>query len=260
MKRAKQKSSSQRRLQSKGTLKVETPQSHVITQDDDNMYQEPYRVIRIPANQLKLSELDMKEEHTRVLTANDPNVPNNITKFNYHSHCYKIDPPGGQDNLAVHLNFEGFTLRKEGAEAKEQAAYYLKYKEDLAEAKKMIVEEHGKAEDENDLFENRKNQFNYSERAAQTFNNPLRERCVSTKPPKVINFSGCVTQWEIYDRYMGDYVMQVAEQELIKGQERRGGGAVQTLSMLLSILVAPRAMTWCTLKGWAMRSKKLSAC
>ena len=112
------------------------------------------------------------------------------------------------------MNFEGSTLRKEGAEAREQAAYYLKYKEDLAEAKKMIVEEHGKAEDENDPFENRKNQFNYSERAAQTFNNPLRERCVSTKPPKVINFSGCVTQWEIYDRYMGDYVMQIAEQEL----------------------------------------------
>lgn len=227
MKRAKKKST-QRRLQSNGQI---APQSgHIATQEDDDMYQEPHRVIKIPVNQLKLSELDLKEEHTRVLTANDPNVANNITKFNYHSHCYKIDPPGGQDNLAIHLNFEGSTLRKEGAEAREQATYYLKYKEDLAEAKKMIVEEHGKAEDENDPFENRKNQFNYSERAAQTFNNPLRERCVSTKPPKVINFSGCVTQWEIYDRYMGDYVMQVAEQELLKGQEKRGGGSGSNIS------------------------------
>ena len=116
----------------------------------------------------------------------------------------------------------------------------------------MIVEEHGKAEDENDPFENRKNQFNYSERAAQTFNNPLRERCVSTKPPKVINFSGCVTQWEIYDRYMGD-VMQIAEQELLKGQEKEGVGPVQTLAMPPRIRVPPRVMTWYTLKGWAMR-------
>ena len=102
MKRAKKKST-QRRLQSNGHI---APQSgHIATQEDDDMYQEPHRVIKIPVNQLKLSELDLKEEHTRVLTANDPNVANNITKFNYHSHCYKIDPPGGQDNLAIHLNF-----------------------------------------------------------------------------------------------------------------------------------------------------------
>lgn len=30
------------------------------------------QVVR-PANQLQLSEVEMKEEHTRVLTANDPN-------------------------------------------------------------------------------------------------------------------------------------------------------------------------------------------
>jgi len=64
-------------------------------------------------------------------------------------------------------------LHRDSNEAKEQASYYLKYKEDLAEAKKLIVEEHGKDEDEDDLFENRKNQFNYSERAAQTFSTTL---------------------------------------------------------------------------------------
>ena len=79
MKRAKKKST-QRRLQSNGHI---APQSgHVATQEDDDMYQEPHRVIKIPVNQLKLSELDLKEEHTRVLTANDPHVANNITKFN----------------------------------------------------------------------------------------------------------------------------------------------------------------------------------
>ena len=31
------------------------------------MYQEPYRLIKVPANQLKLTEAELKEEHTRVL-------------------------------------------------------------------------------------------------------------------------------------------------------------------------------------------------
>merc|ERR1712072_856930 len=137
---------------------------------------------------------------------------------------------GGQDNLAIHLALEGASLHRDSTEAKEQAAYYIKYKEDLAEAKRLIIEENGKEGGEDDLFENRKNQFNYSERAAQTFNNPLRERYVSTKPPAVVNFSGTVSQWDIYDRYMGDYVMQIAEQELLKGQEKRGGGSGSNIS------------------------------
>ena len=33
-----------------------------------------------PANQLQLSEAEMKEEHTRVLTANDPNGERYLTK------------------------------------------------------------------------------------------------------------------------------------------------------------------------------------
>ena len=228
MKRAK-KAPGQKRNQPKDADKAVVPLAGpVLAQEDDDMYQEPYRLIKVPANQLKLTEAELKEEHTRVLTANDPNVPNNITKYNYHSRCYKVDPPGGQDNLAIHFSLEGCSLHRDSNEAKEQATYYLKYKEDLAEAKKLIVEEHGKDEDEDDLFENRKNQFNYSERAAQTFNNPLRERCISTKPPAVVNFSGTVSQWEIYDRYMSDYAMQMAEQELLKSQEKKKTGIGST--------------------------------
>lgn len=228
MKRSKK--AGKKRTQSRANVDKSTAQiGSIITNDDDDMYQEPYRLIKIPCNQLQLSETQLKEEYTRVLTANDPNVPNNTSKYNYHSRCYKVDPPGGQDNLAIHFTLEGNSLHRDSIEAKEQATYYLKYREDLAEARKIIVEEHGKDEDEDDLFENRKNQFNYSERAAQTFNNPLRERCISTKPPAVANFSGAVSQWEIYDRYMSDYAMQMAEQELLKNQEKKkvGIGAVK---------------------------------
>ena len=43
------------------------------------------------------------------------------------------------------------------------------------------------------------NQFNYSERASQTYNNPYRERGTITEPPPRVNFSANATQWEIYD-------------------------------------------------------------
>lgn len=57
--------------------------------------------------------------------------------------------------------------------------------------------------------ESTKNQFNYSERAAQTFNNPMRERGVVTEPPPMLSFKNTVAQWEIYDSYMGEYSAQV---------------------------------------------------
>ena len=223
MKRSKKKLSRELK-KSESKDKSATAQSLAATEEEDNMYQEPARRIKVPDDQLKLSEAELKEEHTRVLTANDPNIPNNITKYNYHSRCFKVDPPGGQDNLAIHLALEGASLHRDSTEAKEQAAYYIKYKEDLAEAKRLIIEENGKEGGEDDLFENRKNQFNYSERAAQTFNNPLRERYVSTKPPAVVNFSGTVSQWDIYDRYMGDYAMQMAEQELLNPEIKKKTG------------------------------------
>lgn len=74
--------------------------------------------------------------------------------------------------------------------------------------------EAGEEPDEDAGNESGKNQFNYSERAAQTFNNPMRERGVVTEPPPMLSFKNTVAQWEIYDSYMGEYSAQV-----IRGQE-----------------------------------------
>ena len=41
--------------------------------EDEDMYQEPIKQVVRPPNQLDLSETELKEEHTRVLTATDPN-------------------------------------------------------------------------------------------------------------------------------------------------------------------------------------------
>lgn len=183
----------------------------------DDVYLEPKREIVYPANQLKLTENELKEEHTRVLTANDPNAPNNITKYNYKERCYKIDPPGQGDFLAVHFCMDGCALFKESPEAKMQEAAENKRREDMEQVIKDAqreAEEANEGEFEQSSPQNQKNQFNYSERAAQTFNNPVRERGVETQPPPVVNFSATCTQWDIYDSYVEDYKRQLFEQEI----------------------------------------------
>lgn len=53
------------------------------------------------------------------------------------------------------------------------------------------------------------NQFNFSERASQTYNNPLRERGTMTEPPPRLTYASNITQWEIYDAYVEDYEQNV---------------------------------------------------
>ncbi|KAG5177794.1 putative dynein intermediate chain [Tribonema minus] len=202
--------------------------------EDEDLYQEPVRQIIKPLNQLDLSEAELREEHTRVLTATDPNVPNNVTKYNYKDRMYKIDPPGPGDHLAVHFSMDGCLLFRELDEAKQQLAYMEKKREEEEEAKRAAAAaaaEAGEEEPEADGGaggKGGKNQFNYSERAAQTFTNPMRDRGVATEPPPMVNFSSTIAQWEIYDHYMQEYAasQQEAEHEAARRGIRRpdGGG------------------------------------
>ena len=53
-------------------------------EDDTEVYQEPVKRIVKPDNQLVLTNAELQEEVTRVLTGDDPNVPSNgISKFNF---------------------------------------------------------------------------------------------------------------------------------------------------------------------------------
>lgn len=195
--------------------------------------------IVIPDEQLKLSETELKEEFSRVLTANDPNVPNNITKYNYKERTYKVDPPGPGDHLYVHLCNDGSMLHKESEDAKTQAAFDQKRAEEEKEARELAIKQakeeadaKGEKLDEASFqFESGKNQFNYSERAAQTYTNPLRKRSVETEPPPVVSFMATVTQWEIYDTFMDAYEQHQREQIQLQKvaqkkekDEKEGGG------------------------------------
>lgn len=46
-----------------------------------------------------------------------------------------------------------------------------------------------------------RNQFNFQERTAQTFNLPIRHKGIKTDPPVCSNFSMESTQWMIFDAY-----------------------------------------------------------
>lgn len=184
----------------------------------------------MPPNQLKLTETEQKEEIARVLTANDPNVPNNIAKYNFKEKVYKKDPPATGDHLARHFTMDGPCMHKESKEAKQQRAYEEKVREEAEQARKdaaAAAAEAGEEDfEEDDAPQAGKNQFNYSERAAQTFNNPMKARGVETEPPPVVTFCATVTQWEIYDFYMADYMRVLAEQEALAGgkDKKKGGG------------------------------------
>lgn len=201
-------------------------------QDEEDYYREPIKRTVRPDNQLVLTEEQLEEEFTRVLTANDPNIPNNTTKYNYKEKAYKQDPEGPMDHLVFHFQMDGCSLHKEGDDALQQQQLEEEKRMEVERLKKEAAQEALEAGEENieaEAPKTGKNQFNYSERAAQTFNNVLRSRGVATEPPPVNQFNATVTQWDIYDAYMQDFKNQQQEEELSKNAEKRklgiGGGA-----------------------------------
>jgi dynein intermediate chain 1 len=196
-------------------------------QEDEDFYREVQKIHRVPDDQLKLTAAKLGEDQTRILTANDPNIPNNITKYNYKEKSYKQDPESAMDALAIHFQMEGCMLHIDSDDYKTQEQYEIKKKSAVDEAKRDAEKDMEPGEE--DIDTSAKNQFNYSERAAQTFNSLLRSRGVATEPPPVVQYTSTVTQWEIYDTYIADFRRQMQEEEAVKSLERRrtaGSGAL----------------------------------
>jgi len=207
--------------------KVEKVETAPVVNDDDDFYREPVKRIVRPENQLVLDETQMNEEITRVLTANDPNIPNNTTKYNYKEKSYKQDPEGPMDNLAFHFQMDGCSMHRDGEDAQQQQQFEDNKKMEADRLRKEAAQEAAEAGEEDieaDAPKAGKNQFNYSERAAQTFNNNMRHRGVATEPPPVISFSATVTQWDIYDAYMADLKKTLQEEETLKNAENKKKG------------------------------------
>ncbi len=167
---------------------------------------------KVPHDQVELTEEQKQAQSTKVITAVNPNAAKNITRYNFKTGEFKVE--GGADNLHVHFSMDGNLILVDGEEYKEQKEMFpdrekaepvavanaaTSTKEDGAE-EGAEPEEAGAAEEGGVL----KNQFNFSDRATQTFNNPLRDREVATEPPPTAEFSENVTHWEISDTYLED--------------------------------------------------------
>ena len=181
-----QKPSSEKPAPKKKKKKPKDPE-----QESSAQIQEPVRRIIKPKNQLELSENELEEDITRILTGDDPNKPKNVCKFSYKDKCFKPDPPGQGDNMAIHFSLEGCSMHVDSDECK-------KYREREREQDETDVKVTADSQTTTSSgtstasiststgVDRTKNQFNFSERASQTFNNPLKAvACTPNRHPSL---------------------------------------------------------------------------
>jgi dynein intermediate chain 1 len=202
MSRTKQKSTENKPVppKKKKTTKDEERQSllHV---------QEPTRRIAACDIPLELTANDLEAEITRILTGENPNKPKNVCRFSYKDKCFKPEPAEQGDNIAVHFYLQGSLMHVDSNECKEHR-----------QREGTLVEEH----EPNDAVtitpsygsltssaktNQAKNQFNFSERASQTFNNPLKSRGMNTEPPPITQYQDEINQWKVFDSYTSDFIL-----------------------------------------------------
>ena len=64
------------------------PQEDGLREDEEEVWEEPQELVP-PDDQLELSEMELKEELTRVLTADNPHAPQNVVRFNFKESTFK---------------------------------------------------------------------------------------------------------------------------------------------------------------------------
>jgi len=221
--------------------------------DDADM--QPIEVRRTPDDQIRhLTEEQLGEVFTKVLTATNPNVSRALQRFAHAEGVFK--PAPAVTHMAVHFEMDGVLIHVDSDEAREQAEYISQQAEierksvatatesqsqgdaeggalsargggddPLGSGKKKKDEEEEEEEDDDDaqVPDDRalKNQFNFSERASQTTNNALRDREVCTEPPPTTEFSGNVTHFDIFDAYCEDVARQLNAKKEADAKPRR---------------------------------------
>ncbi|CBY34486.1 unnamed protein product [Oikopleura dioica] len=229
-------------------------------------------VVMKPPDQLELSEKELKEEHTRILTANNPQAADNIIRFDFAANEFKKEPH--VDQLAVHFNLKGNLIHVESDEAKYGASKQLDPVGKISLRLRRIVlliaadgvftkkinifkffrlnecqpdhaseaesrASHHKAETEKPI----RNQFNFGERSAQTVTQLQRERDVQTEPPKRENISVTINQHVIYDAYKAELARREAEKEKSnkdKKESPKSAAPVPSSSLEKSLAITER--------------------
>ena len=212
------------------------------------------RVVQKPKDQLQLSEQQLKEEITRVLTANNPHAPDNIVRFAFKDRAFR--QTSSVDQLAVHYALHSNLLHRESDEAVRQlestdGAAASAPTSDSATSPEAGVESESRADgegsgagggeggeggggdevatkaEEPSAAQGAKklmNQFNFSERATQTLNNPHRAIGTMTEPPPRAGFSANANQWEIHDAYVEELERQQREKDAKEKKKPKDDG------------------------------------
>eukprot|EP00873_Tetraselmis_striata_P018776 jgi/Tetstr1/439040/TSEL_027532.t1 len=199
----------------------------------------PTREVLKPENQLELSEKDLDEEIAKMLTAVNPAAPKNIARYDQKLRQFKFEADGGHEHgrlidcpppscvsTQVHYTTDGWLLHNSSDEAKKQndlqkleAELTAKFQAELAAAAEK--ESAGESSEPPDDSKQLRNSFNYSDRAAQTFNGGSKDRETMTEPPPTATRDGSCCQFEIYDEYVQDQARIKFEDELAKAKSAK---------------------------------------
>lgn len=190
-------------------------------QDQSSEVQEPVRRVIKPDNQLDLNDKELEEDVSRILTGDDPNKPKNVCKFSFKDKCFKPDPPGQGDNMAIHFSLEGCSMHVDSDECKKYKEREAKLREQEETDVKVTADSQttttssgtSTTPSSTATVDHTKNQFNFSERASQTFNNPLKSRGVHTEPPPTTQYQDEISQWKIHDSYISEYLLNQSIEE-----------------------------------------------
>lgn len=180
---------------------------------------EPEIQIVVPPEQIKdLTTQQLDEEKTIALDAMNPNLPEGLVIY----HCSKgeyVDDERELSHLMIHFSLESQIKQKivetevevEVAEGdgEEEGDIMEKTEEEVQEVADVVTVETTETSEEDKPKVKLRNQFKYSERGCQTFNQPTRDRGVSTIPPQVSHFSCNVNRWKIYDAYVMEYMIML---------------------------------------------------
>lgn len=199
---------------------VPKPQAN---EDMDLFDLEPIEVKKVPTNQLTLTEAQLKEQFTKTLLAVDPKKPERSVRFDYTEGEFQSEVT--MRHLSSHFHMMGKQIHVKSSSYKDQ-----KWDQEWKKANVNLgaQSKHGKTQEEEmeetDMQSPRrqqrliKNQFNFSERAAQTFNLPMRDRAAATEPPPITIFSQTVNKSEIFDSYLSELLRnRQAEKQDKKG-------------------------------------------
>jgi dynein intermediate chain 1, axonemal len=201
--------------------------------------------LKKPPDQIYLTDIELSEEVTRILSCTNPQLPENVVQFSFRDHRFKRIT--GIDHTVIHFQINSNTIHPLSDEAKlfraEQKRRLklrmLKNSRNLG----SINQTHSSEVNQKSVPISKVDQFSNTNRSTQTHNELPKDQAVQTEKTikKVLN--GQVNQWIIYSVYKNDIEKTESEAEKknaaarlerVQTASRRIGGGNALIERLLS--------------------------